>query len=375
MKILFFSRDYTNHDHRWLQAISDAGHQVLFLRLERRGSNHDQRPFPENVRELAWSGGKTEFNWDLAEQLQMELKEILDREKPDLLHAGPLNTASVLAARSEFHPLVQMSWGSDILRFVQENESESAHVREALQAADALIGDCMAVREAAVEIGMPNEAIVDFPWGIDIERFSPGIGDELRKKLGWHENFVILHTRGLSADYGVETIAAGFAKAAKSNAALRLILAGGGEMKDELMDFFAERKLLDWVHFSGQIPQAEQVNYFRAADLYLSGTYSDGSSVSLMEALACAIPVLVSDIAGNREWVKSGREGWLFSSGNSDELAEKILVAANNSAETMHAFGLAGRQMAEIRADWKQNQLGIEKAYAIAIKSNQVSQI
>lgn len=375
MKILFFSRDYTNHDHRWLQAISDAGHEVLFLRLERKGSNHDQRPLPENVREIAWSGGKIAFHWDLAEQLQEELKIILDREKPDLLHAGPLNTTSVLAARSNFHPLVQMSWGSDILRFALEDDNEASLVREALQAADALIGDCMAVRNAAIDMGMPNESIVDFPWGIDIERFSPGSGDDLREKLGWQDNFVILHTRELSADYGVEAIATGFAQAANTNAALRIILAGGGEMKNELLEYFAEKKLLERVHFSGQIAQAEQANYFRAADLYISGTFSDGSSVSLMEALACGIPALVSDIPGNREWVRPGREGWLFAPGKGDELANKILFAVSQSTESMLTLGLVGRQLAEKRADWQQNQKGIEKAYSIAVKKFEASRV
>ena len=55
---------------------------------------------------------------------------------------------------------------------------------------------------------------------------------------------------------------------------------------------------------------------YRAADLYLSASHSDGSSVSLMEALGCGLPVLVSDIPGNREWVTDGEQGWLFPDGD-----------------------------------------------------------
>jgi glycosyltransferase involved in cell wall biosynthesis len=62
------------------------------------------------------------------------------------------------------------------------------------------------------------------------------------------------------------------------------------------------------------------------ADLYISPSHVDGSSVSLMEALACGLPALVSDIPANQEWVSEGVNGWLFPDGNADILAEKILA-------------------------------------------------
>ncbi len=367
MKILFFSRDYTNHDHRWLQALSDAGHEVRFLRLERSGSNHDQRAFPPGVSEIDWVGGKKPFSWTQVEELQAALELILDQESPDLLHAGPLNTASVLAARSGFHPLVQMSWGSDILRFAQEDENEKLLVLEALGSADTLIGDCDAVRQAATKMGMRENAIVTFPWGIDLQRFSRGKSDSLRESLGWQNKFVLLHTRNLDREYGVESIAKGFAQAAMQAENLRLILVGDGSFRDELKEYFAKENLVDRVHFSGQISQAQQPEYFQNADLYLSGTYSDGSSVSLMEALGSGLPALLSDIAGNREWVQEGKQGWLFPTGDSEALARKMIAASKLSLSELNEIGNASRKIAERRADWQKNQLMIQDAYQIAL--------
>ncbi len=89
------------------------------------------------------------------------------------------------------------------------------------------------------------------------------------------------------------------------------------------------------------------------ADLYISPSHVDGSSVSLMEALACGIPCLVSDIPANKEWVTEGENGWLFPDGDADALAEKILSAIARR-ETLPEVGRSARQVAEQRADWKQ---------------------
>jgi len=365
MKILYFSRDYTNHDHRWLQALSDADYQVRFLRLERAGSNLDQRALPPGVTEIEWSGGQTPFDWQQADKLQSELKTILDVEQADILHAGPLNTASVLAARSGFHPLVQMSWGSDILRFAEDNQDERARVQESLNAADALIGDCQAVRQAAVNMGMLDEAIVAFPWGIDIDRFSPGEAS-LRSALGWNNDFVMLHTRALESDYGVASVIEGFIQTAQKEPRLRLILAGDGSLRKSIADTIKENGLEERVHFTGHLAQSQQPDLFRSADVYVSGTYSDGSSVSLMEALASGIPALVSDIPGNREWVFEGQQGWLFPAGDAAVLAEKLLVVANTDEQALQTMANHARTQAHNKADWSKNQLNIPSAYAIA---------
>ncbi len=120
-----------------------------------------------------------------------------------------------------------------------------------------------------------------------------------------------------------------------------------------------------YVVFCAYVPFSK---YFRSADLYISGTYSDGSSVSLMEALASGVPVLISNIPGNREWVQPEREGWLFPAGNSAEIAKGILFAARKTPDELREIGNSGRLKAEQKADWRKNQMGIEKAYAIAQK-------
>lgn len=370
MKVLYFSRAYTVHDQRFLNAIAGAGHRVFFLHLESGKGQKNEPSLPESVEKVVWAGGQKPFSWWMAPRLMKSLRVVIDELQPDLLHAGPLTTAAVLAARSGFRPLIQMSWGSDILWEARRNPLSGRLVRYALGSADALIADCQAVAQSAMELGFREEHIVAFPWGVDLKRFAPSSAKSaLRENLGWQDKFVLLHMRNWESIYGVENVARAFAQAAQDDAALRLLMPGSGSLADSIKIIFRKADVLDRVHFAGQVAQQELPGYYQAADLYISGSLSDGSSVSLMEALASGRPVLLSDIPGNREWITPGKEGWLFSLDDVDALAAAIIRARQQHANFPKMQRLA-RRKAEERADWTQNQKGISRAYELAMRQN-----
>ena len=118
--------------------------------------------------------------------------------------------------------------------------------------------------------------------------------------------------------------------------------------------------------FLGQVGLAELPEIYRAADLYLSASHSDGSSISLLEALACGRPALVSDIPGNREWITPGEQGWLFPDGDDAALAGGILRAAAGG-DRLERMGTRARCLAEERADWQKNFPKLLEAYKKAI--------
>jgi glycosyltransferase involved in cell wall biosynthesis len=86
-----------------------------------------------------------------------------------------------------------------------------------------------------------------------------------------------------------------------------------------------------------------------------------------MEALACGLPCLVSDIPANKEWVSEGGNGWLFKDGNADMLAEKILLAIKNR-KSLLKIGNVARITAEERADWKKNAMKLMQTYETILK-------
>ena len=123
------------------------------------------------------------------------------------------------------------------------------------------------------------------------------------------------------------------------------------------------------MHFAGQISQDRSPDFFRAADLYISASHSDGSSISLLEALASGVPALVSDIPGNLEWIQDGVQGWTFPKGDVAGLAEAITRAVDRR-ESLPQMRTAARALAENRADWRQNFRELLRAYELAVQSD-----
>lgn len=366
MRVLYFTRDYTPHDHRFLSALAESPHTILSLRLERRGRQLEDRPLPPQVQQVQWRGGQAPARLADAPALLADLKRVIRQVQPDVIHAGPIQSAAFLAALSGFHPLVSMSWGSDLLMDAGRDWKMRAATRFTLLHSTVLAGDCEAVRARAGEFGFPAERVVLFPWGVDLQRFSPGEPGGLRQRLGWEDAFVVLSLRSWEPLYGVDVVVKAFCTAAAREPRLRLLLLGGGSQAGVLRQMLAQHGLLDRVHFGGQVRGDDLPAYYRAADLYVSASHSDGSSVSLMEALACGLPVLVSDIPGNREWIAPGEEaGWLFSDGDFSALAEGILGAAKGETD-LQARRRAARALAERRADWKQNFQQLLRAYDLA---------
>ncbi|MBI9043067.1 MAG: glycosyltransferase [Anaerolineaceae bacterium] len=368
MRVLYFSRDYTTHDHRFLNALAKSDHEVFFLRLERQNWQLEDRPLPEGVQMVLWEGGQEPAKFAKGLVFYKGLKKVLKEINPDLVHAGPIQKCAFLTALAGFKPLISMSWGSDILKDADRNIFWRMTTRYTLSKSSYLIGDCQAVKEKAKSFGMNDEKITLFPWGIDLKRFKPGENKTLRERNNWQDAFVVLSLRSWEPVYGVDVLVKAFVLAAKEDPTLRLILLGGGSQAGLLRSILKNNHLMDRVHFSGQVNQESLAGYYHASDLYVSASHSDGSSVSLMEALGCGMPVLVSDIPGNKEWISDGKEGWLFPDGNVKLLAEKMLYASANR-DQLCDIEINSRNLAEQRADWDKNSAKLLDVYAQALAS------
>ncbi len=372
-RVLYFSRDYTPHDDRFLKALAQSGHATYWLRLENRGRKSESPPLPAGITAVEWRGGRKPVRMIDSLLLVSDLRRVIREIKPDLIHAGPVHSTAFLSAAAGFRPLVTMSWGSDLLYEAERSPLVRMAARYTLRRTTVFTCDCRAVQEKAVELGFPPDRCVLFPWGVDLERFSNGVYADIREWLGWQDKFILLSMRSWEPIYGVDVLARGFARAARSIPDLRLLILGGGSQERRLYQIFSKNHVLDRVQFAGQVRNDELPDYYRTADLYVSASHSDGSSVSLMEALASGLPVIVSDIPGNREWVTPGEQGWLFPDGNDKALADAIHQAYEQRSQ-LPGLGAAARRLAEQRADWRRNSQKLLEAYQLALDLSASSQ-
>ncbi len=319
---------------------------------------NEKRPLPQNV---VYSAKKDGLGVVRKPGDCLPLMPALDRViadfQPDLIHAGPVPTCGFMTALSGFHPCLMMSWGSDLLVDADQAPDWRWAAFFALCHADAFQCDCQAVREKAQAIyPLGDDRILQFPWGIDLDLFCPvGPVTDLRKKLGWENNFVVLSNRSWEAIYGIETVLESFWMASQQDDSLRLLLLGGGSRSSWVHDYLRAHQLDKKVHLPGYIPNDQLALYLRATDLYLSCSYSDGTSVSLLEAMATGLPVLVSDISGNREWITSGENGWLATPEDQGQFADALGKLSLMPSGQRRSMADRNRTVVEKRADWSHN--------------------
>jgi len=250
--------------------------------------------------------------------------------------------------------LVSMSWCSDILLEAKRIRLTYWQCQTALKHTTLLAADCQAVLDTAAAMGYNVAQSVKFPWGVDLFQFTLTGSQVLREKLGWQDYVVLLSLRAWEPIYGVDVVVRAFAEAVQRQPDIRLMLFGNGSQADLIQSLICQYHLEDKVYLGGHIKGDTLPDVYRSADVYVSASHSDGSSVSLMEALACGVPCLVSDIAGNREWITEGQEGWLFPEGRVDVLAGGM-EQAHELRSQLAVMRLAARRLAEQRADWQEN--------------------
>ncbi len=168
--------------------------------------------------------------------------------------------------------------------------------------------------------------------------------------------------------YGVDVLARAFVSVARQRDDVSLLLLGAGSQAQSIRQILMTGHALERVQFGGQVSQADLPRWYHMADLFISPSHVDGSSVSLMEALACGLPVLVSDIPANKEWVVDGDNGWLFPDGDPDALARKILDVMDRR-DTLEPVRRRARETAESRADWSKNFNVLLAAYERTVQA------
>lgn len=358
MRILYFTLDYSPHDHRFLSLLSQSEHEAFYVRLQRGPRQVESRPVPPNVEIVHWAGGQKPFAWRDLPRLVLDFRRVVRHIRPDLIHAGPIQTCAFIAALSGFRPILTMSWGFDLMQDVERGWAWEQITRYVLRNTQYFTSDANVTRDKAVAYGMNPANTVVFPWGVDLNHFTPKHWAARQAE----NEMTLFCNRAWEPIYGVDVVAKAFVKVVAERSELRLLLLGSGSQAHSIREIFLNGGVFDQVTFAGQIHYADLPRFYHMADLYLSASHVDGSSVSLMEALACGLPCLVSDIPANREWVQEGENGWLFRDGSVDDLAAKITQALQNR-KRLSQIGQNARMIAEARADWRKNSQILLQTY------------
>jgi glycosyltransferase involved in cell wall biosynthesis len=217
----------------------------------------------------------------------------------------------------------------------------------ATRAADLVVGNCQAVIREVISVdgAAPSRTCVIYN-GVDTGRFSPGQSKGLRQELGWtDEHFVF----GMIANFiaykrhGDFVRAAAVIKQALPSARFLLVGADRGQLS-AVQRLIAETSLGPEVKILEGTRTPELA--FAALDAYICSSETEGFSNVLLEAMASGLPVIATDVGGNREVVADGCSGWLVPSRSPARIAEAAIRLATDPARRRE-FCRHGRRRAE----------------------------
>jgi glycosyltransferase involved in cell wall biosynthesis len=377
VRILYLTDNGTVHNRRFLEKLVSAGHEPWSWNLAAAAAD-SKNDTPDTVRSITSKkcvsrGASPQEFRELLPQLQSVLEEL----QPALVHAGPIQSAGYLAALADCHPTLLMSWGSDLLLEADRNAAWKEATEFALQKADAFFCDCDTVLRKANRVRVfPDSRVVQFPWGLKRGVFSPSgplpPDDKFRAQPG---TTTFIYTRSYEPLYGTDVLLDGFGRARAANSSLRLLLLGSGSQTESIRNYVQMHGLSAAALQIGPQPEQDLPMWFRAADAYISCAKSDGTSISLLEAMATGLPVVVTDIPSNREWIREPENGWLAAPGSADAVAEKILRVAKLTPEERGAMSERNQRVVAERADWDKNFPRLLQMYERLITDHKVERV
>lgn len=210
--------------------------------------------------------------------------------------------------------------------------------------------------------------VTELPNGVDVQRFSPGSPDErLAGALGVAGRKIVLFVGALDRPHyfkGVDRLLEATRLMDRDD--LFLIVAGSGEMREEYRRKAEALGLSDRVAFPGYVPDEQLADYYRLADVTVLPSVTSGEAFGLvlLESLACATPVIASNLPGVRTVVADGVDGYLVTPGDVGDLASKLDRILTLPAAERLAMGQAGRRKVEARYSWERIGDLLEGLYA-----------
>jgi glycosyltransferase involved in cell wall biosynthesis len=226
-----------------------------------------------------------------------------------------------------------------------------------------VVGSEFARRQLAAELGCRTDHVAVVPYGVD-ERFAPGPRrPDLVARYGLGPGPVVLFLGGLKPRKNLPLLLDVFARVAARAPAARLVIAGGGPLRADLERRARALGLGSRVVFTGYVPEAEKVDHFNLADVFVFPSAMEGFGLAVGEAMSCGLPVVASDRGSIPEILVDGEGGFLADPAAPERFAERLSRLLADAA-LRAGLGRAGRARIDARFRWERCVAGTAAVYA-----------
>jgi glycosyltransferase involved in cell wall biosynthesis len=253
-------------------------------------------------------------------QVRRKLMQI----RPDILIGYRINSYGFLSIMTGFHPVALIAQGSDIF-YPTDSWIHKAFLHYLIKKSDLIHVWASHMENKLLESGAAKNKIFVLPKGVDIDLFRASSNRKPKKP------FSLISTRQLRKSYNHHYILNALPVVLKKIPKLEYLICGEGEYRARLEELARNLGVQEHVNFKGRLKHHMLPHFLGTSDIYLSMQCSDGVSASLLEAMACGVFPIVTDIEANRLWIEDGVNGFLVPPDDHITLAQKIILAYEDS--------------------------------------------
>jgi glycosyltransferase involved in cell wall biosynthesis len=200
-----------------------------------------------------------------------------------------------------------------------------------------------------------NRKIIVTPNVINIGEFSP------KKTVNENrQEIILLYVGRIERAKGIFVLANAlgeFVKIYGNRIKCTIVGPGQKSIKDEIIFYFSQKDISINIEFKGKVPERELLAIYQQCDIFINPSLIyESFSYTCLEAMACGKPVVASRLGGIPEVVKDKETGFLFETGNADDLREKLSILLED-ASLRRVMGEKGR----LRVENKFNSISVAK--------------
>lgn len=222
-----------------------------------------------------------------------------------------------------------------------------------------IANSCELCKLANITANKINRTVENVPNGVDILFFKPA--KQFRKR----SPFVFLFVGRFAHQKNLMFFLSQFETANKNNAA-RLILCGDGPEKKKLLQKIETSPILkNSVCLKPWTAKKELPSIYQSAHCFINPSIQEGMPNTVLEAMACGLPVIASNIGGNNQLVEHGKNGYLFDFEEKNSLSNYMQKIINN--DQYESMCLHSRHLAETKYSWSVSAEAIVKDIKYAV--------
>ncbi|MDB9321323.1 glycosyltransferase [Nodularia spumigena CS-591/04] len=363
MKIVLLASMNSIHTIRWVNSLSDRHHEIYLITQDPSSKHRLNKSV--KVYQLPFRG-KLGYFFNLP-----FLKYFLKLIKPEILHAHYAGGYGVLGFLSNFHPFILSVWGNDVYKTPYNSPLHKILIKKAILSSDGVCSTSNTMTKQVLRLcpEISHEKLTITPFGIDLGIFAP-CDKFIQNK---NENITIGTVKTLKSKYGIDILIRSFYEVInkfqenetlKNNIKLNLLIVGEGPQQRSLVEMVEKLGLNSIVRFTGFVPHHKINEYLNTFDVYVAVSRCDSESfgVAVLEASACGLPVVVSNVGGLPEVVIDGKTGIVVEKENVEATADAIMRFILDSS-LREKMGQAGRAHVIDNYDWEKSVSIMEGVY------------